>query len=89
MSTSRRGLFGWLMGGVAVAAFPEIVVPQAQAWSDTITFTEPAVLSASELSAELFAITRKAFIPRVYVQLYQAHPFLSLTMADRDSPETN
>lgn len=34
------------------------------------------------LGAQLAAITRRAFIPSVYVQIYQSHPALSLFMAN-------
>jgi hypothetical protein len=34
------------------------------------------------LGAQLAAITRRAFVPSVFVQIYQAHPLLSLLMAN-------
>lgn len=35
-----------------------------------------------QLGAQLAAITRRAFVPSVFVQIYQAHPLLSLLMAN-------
>jgi len=40
------------------------------------------LVPGGQLGAQLAAITRRAFVPSVFVQIYQAHPLLSLLMAN-------
>jgi len=40
------------------------------------------IVPSGALGAQLGAITRRAFIPSVYVQIYQSHPLLSLFMSN-------
>ena len=44
--------------------------------------TNNGLVPGGALGAQLAAITRRAFIPSVYCQIYQAHPFLSLLFAN-------
>lgn len=44
--------------------------------------TNNGLVPGGALGAQLAAITRRAFIPSVYVQIYQSHPLLSLFMAN-------
>src|SRR5580658_5169176 len=47
--------------------------------------TNNGIVPGGALGAQLAAITRRAFIPSVYCQLYQSHPLLSLFMANSKS----
>jgi hypothetical protein len=49
--------------------------------SPVSTLTGSGITPSGALGAQLAAITRRAFIPSVYVQVYQAHPLLSLFMS--------
>lgn len=40
------------------------------------------IVPSGALGAQLAAITRRAFIPSVFVQIYQSHPLLSLFMGN-------
>ena len=40
------------------------------------------LVPGGQLGAQLAAITRRAFVPSVWVQIYQSHPLLSLLMAN-------
>ncbi|HEY4355946.1 MAG TPA: phage major capsid protein [Acidobacteriaceae bacterium] len=44
--------------------------------------TNNGLVPGGALGAQLAAITRRAFVPSVFVQIYQAHPLLSLLMAN-------
>ena len=44
--------------------------------------TNNGIVPGGALGSQLAAITRRAFIPSVYVQIYQSHPLLSLFMAN-------
>ena len=44
--------------------------------------TSSGIVPGGALGAQLVAITRRAFIPSVFVQIYQSHPMLSLLMAN-------
>jgi len=44
--------------------------------------TNSGIVPGGALGAQLAAITRRAFVPSVFVQIYQAHPLLSLLMAN-------
>lgn len=44
--------------------------------------TNNGIVPGGALGAQLAAITRRAFVPSVFVQIYQAHPLLSLLMAN-------
>lgn len=44
--------------------------------------TNSGIVPGGALGAQLAAITRRAFIPSVYVQIYQSHPLLSLFMSN-------
>lgn len=44
--------------------------------------TNNGLVPGGSLGAQLAAITRRAFIPSVYVQIYQSHPLLSLFMSN-------
>lgn len=44
--------------------------------------TGSGITPGGQLGAQLAALTRRAFIPSVYVQIYQSHPLLSLFMAN-------
>lgn len=46
------------------------------------TLTGSGITPSGSLGAQLAALTRRAFIPSVYVQIYQSHPLLSLFMAN-------
>jgi hypothetical protein len=46
------------------------------------TLTGSGITPGGSLGAQLAALTRRAFIPSVYVQIYQSHPLLSLFMAN-------
>lgn len=54
-------------------AFPVTPVPPV---------TSSGVVPGGALGAQLTALTRRAVIPSVYVQIYQSHPLLSLFMAN-------
>jgi len=44
--------------------------------------TNNGITPGGALGAQLAAITRRAFIPSLYVQIYQSHPLLSLFMSN-------
>jgi len=44
--------------------------------------TNSGITPGGALGAQLAAITRRAFIPSLYVQIYQSHPLLSLFMSN-------
>lgn len=44
--------------------------------------TNNGLVPGGALGAQLAAITRRAFVPSVFVQIYQSHPLLSLLMAN-------
>jgi len=50
--------------------------------SPVTTLTGSGITPSGQLGAQLAALTRRAFIPSVYVQIYQSHPLLSLFMAN-------
>src|SRR5208282_5769428 len=50
--------------------------------SPATTLTGSGITPSGPLGAQLAALTRRAFIPSVYVQIYQAHPLLSLFFAN-------
>ena len=50
--------------------------------SPTSTLVGSGITPAGALGSQLAALTRRAFIPSVYVQIYQSHPLLSLFMAN-------
>ena len=50
--------------------------------SPVSTLTGSGITPSGALGAQLAALTRRAFIPSVYVQVYQSHPLLSLFMAN-------
>jgi len=50
--------------------------------SPATTLTGSGITPSGPLGAQLSALTRRAFIPSVYVQIYQAHPLLSLFMSN-------
>ncbi len=50
--------------------------------SPVSTLTGSGITPSGQLGAQLAALTRRAFIPSVYVQVYQSHPLLSLFMAN-------
>ena len=50
--------------------------------SPVSALTGSGITPSGALGAQLAAITRRAFIPSVYVQVYQSHPLLSLFMAN-------
>ena len=50
--------------------------------SPVTTLTGSGITPSGSLGAQLAALTRRAFIPSVYVQIYQSHPLLSLFMAN-------
>lgn len=54
-------------------AYPTTVVPP---------ITGTGIVPGGALGSQLAAITRRAFIPSVYVQIYQSHPLLSLFMGN-------
>lgn len=54
-------------------AYPNSVVPP---------IVGTGIVPGGALGAQLAAITRRAFIPSVYVQIYQSHPLLSLFMGN-------
>lgn len=81
MEASRRGFFGFLAGAVAAAPHAGTLVADL---FDATAVTTPAV-TAVGFSAELAAITRKAFIPKLTVQIYQSAPFLSALLLPEPS----
>jgi hypothetical protein len=50
--------------------------------SPVAPLTASGLTPGGALGAQLAAITRRAFIPSVYVQIYQSHPMLSLLMGN-------
>jgi hypothetical protein len=50
--------------------------------SPVAPLTGSGITPSGALGAQLAALTRRAFIPSVYVQVYQSHPLLSLFMAN-------
>ena len=50
--------------------------------SPVAPLTGSGITPSGQLGAQLAALTRRAFIPSVYVQVYQSHPLLSLFMAN-------
>src|SRR6516164_5497362 len=54
-------------------AYPTTVVPP---------ITGSGIVPGGALGAQLAAITRRAFVPSVFVQIYQSHPLLSLFLAN-------
>lgn len=49
------------------------------------TFQSPVasgIVPGGQIGAQLAAITRRAFVPSVFVQIYQAHPLLSLLLSN-------
>lgn len=49
--------------------------------SPVTTLTGSGITPSGSLGAQLAALTRRAFLPSVYVQIYQSHPLLSLFMS--------
>ena len=49
--------------------------------SPVATLTGSGITPGGPLGAQLAALTRRAFLPSVYVQIYQSHPLLSLFMS--------
>lgn len=49
--------------------------------SPVSTLTGSGITPSGALGAQLAALTRRAFLPSVYVQVYQSHPLLSLFMS--------
>ena len=76
MSASRRGFFGFLAGGVAT------VVAAPHGLLGKVLPPAPVPLATVASYEEFTAITRKAFIPQVYVQIYRSHPLMAAFMAD-------
>jgi hypothetical protein len=72
---SRRRLFGIAAGGVVAAvALPHLPSTMiAGLFDDAFT-----AVGKSGLYAELAAVTRRAYVPRMFVQLYTTNPMLSL-----------
>jgi hypothetical protein len=50
--------------------------------SPVSTLTGSGITPGGALGSQLAALTRRAFIPSVYVQVYQSHPLLSAFMAN-------
>lgn len=50
--------------------------------SPVATLTGSGITPSGALGAQLAALTRRAFIPSVFVQIYQSHPLLSLFMSN-------
>jgi hypothetical protein len=50
--------------------------------SPVAPITNSGLVPGGALGAQLAAITRRAFVPSVFVQIYQAHPLLSLLFAN-------
>jgi hypothetical protein len=76
MKTSRRGLFGWLFGGVAAVAMPKMI---AEPVVRSISIISPGTgyTSVPAVYGKLNDITRKAFMPAIRAEIYNRHPFLS------------
>lgn len=78
--SSRRSFLGLMLGGAGGAA----VGPGLKIWSKpaagvSIVSSGVGYTSAPAVTmAELAAVTRKAFLPKVAAQIYSEHPFLSL-----------
>lgn len=73
MNASRRGFFGFLAGALAAPAVVKLgFLDPLVTTSAVVPLTPPAFYST------LTAITRKAFIPKLYVQMYQDAPILSM-----------
>ena len=49
--------------------------------SPVTTLTGSGITPSGALGAQLAALTRRAFLPSVFVQIYQSHPLLSLFMS--------
>lgn len=70
--TTRRGFFGWIIGALAATKVP---------------LPAPIPLATVASQFEFDAIVRKAFVPRVRVQVYNSLPMMSLVMkGKRDGP---
>lgn len=50
--------------------------------SPVATLTGSGITPSGALGSQLAAITRRAFLPSLFVQIYQSHPLLSLFMAN-------
>ena len=91
MSLTRRGLLGGLLSLVATPA----IVRAASLMPVRATLVSAQMIdleainrivpglppSAGALEAELAAIVRRAFIPRVYVQIYQSAPLMAAALS--------
>lgn len=75
---SRRGLFGLFAGAAALPVLAKLPgFPAASA-------PEVSVPVMTGTMAELIAITRKAFLPKLVVQIYSSSPMLLMMNAERD-----
>ena len=69
----------FLTGLASLIAAPAIVrVSSLMPVRGIIQDIEPTLLMPADLYAELAAVTRRAFVPRLYVQLYKTNPLLAL-----------
>ena len=73
-SMNRRGFLGGLISLIAAPAIVRVenIMP-------VHAFTE-GVVPAKELYAELMATARRAFVPRLVVDIYKSTPLLSMLM---------
>jgi hypothetical protein len=90
MSISRRGFLGGIVAALAAPAIirtPGLLMPVKRAlivepdsaWvqAEFRSRLGNGVIGACEIGDELRAITMRAFVPKLHVQLYQANPLLA------------
>lgn len=70
---NRRGFLQGLFASAAAVAIVDPIMPVMQVLA-------PAPVNATALYAELTAITRAAFLPKLHVQIYRTNPFLQHLM---------
>lgn len=73
MTLSRRGFLAGLIASPAIVRFSSLMPVKLVYLSPP-----PLIVPADPLFPELAAVVRRAFIPRLYVQIYQASPTMAL-----------
>lgn len=79
MSLSRRRLFGLLAGVAALPVLKKIPLSKRPLSSTgPVTSIPNEVFATNPIMAELTAITRTAFVPRIVAQIYTQFPMPTL-----------